>query len=150
MSERELREHMHDLWDALYVRLRATSPERASQVRAHHHHHRDHQHFSVAAADITSPIVRFSLCFWRAGRFRHAAAPSPQVIAGGVAKQCEFLVIFVTIFIFQEIVLDTKTELTMEAVERWLETAETAETQGGAAASSSGRYLPTSTMEEVE
>jgi hypothetical protein len=60
------------------------------------------------------------------------------------------VVVCVTIFLFQEIVLDTKTELTMEAVERWLDTAETAETQGGAAASSSGRYLPTSTMEEVE
>jgi hypothetical protein len=36
----------------------------------------------------------------------------------------------------------------MEAVERWLETAETAETQGGAAASSSGPGSA-STMEEV-
>ena len=62
---------------------------------------------------------------------------------------CELLVVCVTLFIFQEIVLDTKTELTMEAVERWLETAETAETQGGAAATSSGPGSA-STMEEVE
>ncbi len=75
---------------------------------------------------------------------------------------CELLVVCVTLFIFQEIVLDTKTELTMEAVERWLETAETAETQGGAAATSSGPGSEggaaatssgpgsASTMEEVE
>jgi hypothetical protein len=34
MSDQELRGRMHDIWVALYVRLRASCPERASQVIA--------------------------------------------------------------------------------------------------------------------
>jgi hypothetical protein len=40
MSEKELREHMDDMWDALYVRLRASCPEGAAQVRSHASHRR--------------------------------------------------------------------------------------------------------------
>ena len=153
MSERELREHMHDLWDALYVRLRATSPERASQVRSHHRFYHDHQHFIVTAADVTfspRPLSDSAYVFGVQGASDMLRRLPLKLLQVG-SQSSEFLVVVcVTIFLFQEIVLDTKTELTMEGVERWLDTAETAETQGGAAASSSGRYLPTSTMEEVE
>ncbi len=32
MTEHELRAHMHEMWDALYMRLRPSYPERAAQV----------------------------------------------------------------------------------------------------------------------
>jgi hypothetical protein len=32
MNEHELRAHMHDMWDALYMRLRPSCPQRAAQV----------------------------------------------------------------------------------------------------------------------
>jgi hypothetical protein len=43
MSEKELREHMDDMWDALYVRLRASCPESAAQVCSHALHQRHHR-----------------------------------------------------------------------------------------------------------
>jgi hypothetical protein len=61
MSEKELREHMDDLWDALYVRLRVSCPERAAQVR---HHDLHNAVASTAAAAAAACCPHHALLMW--------------------------------------------------------------------------------------
>jgi hypothetical protein len=118
MSEKELREHMDDLWDALYVRLRASCPERAAQVR--------HHDSNTAVASTAAAAAAAACCLHHAVLMLGNCRLPQACCVAFRSKSFRF-----TFYIFldvvcstcvQDIILDTKTELNMACVQRWLKT----------------------------